>query len=938
MINKRYYNKAVLWVVYCLLILTPVFGLGALILTYIDYVHKEHIEQKALRKQAEVRAKSNFFIPNHFTHITISQLAMALKIDQQGEGKQTNKLLDRAYAQFLTKTQIYIFDKNGKIMRLDNRPVLNSRIMENFWSFLTNQNKSLEILNRYRIGFEVIFKRPFLVHSAIYSESQLIRMSDNQGYWFWERFDDGGGIVVIVHSLPCQKDIAMYSLDTFFKGELARIKISEDVDKIYNCDSHSELFEKIDDKLINRNSFWIYHNNYLWTKVASDNVEILSCRYIDTNLTSNYKRWTVAILMSFLFWGSAFWWKYCYSAEFISIRLKFSVFLLYVICVPLTLVLFLVFYLANHQQNLTRETTIKNISEKLFDIDRNMNMHIEDHINCYRKISVTDGVSEGRLELMNRHAQKLYSDYRLHCLELYDSELVPAYRLNDNINLLNLRALSDTVAKNTASAYLKDRFDKDFFKHGQEIDQRVRDLTQGADTGLQHLLQSPDSIHQMELGNLNMILYWNKYKDSEHNFTLIVIGQTMEKAFRNYLIKVSNTRLAIDNIQLIFGAFNVSTGEFLSEHSYPYYLQLLSRWASEQKTPVSSNIRINNKDYLVVAIPSASLDNWTLFSLIPSQVLDEKIANFMFNAVVAIILTIVSAFLAAVFLADSFLKPVAELKGGVEALKTRDGQFRISHISTDEFGQLAMLFNEMIEEAHEMNLAMVVQKNLMPEKPPKFDGYDIALQSIYAADLGGDYVDAFLMPDGKLCTLIGDVTGHGVSSALLMAMARTTVFYSIEQKLGIIGCMRNLNKLVVKLMKRRKRMTFFMGQIDNSNNVLTFSNAGHPYPVICSKEGVVKELEMDHFPLGTSANDNLIEENQKIELCDVIVMFTDGLIETINDDGEEFGYERWFNCIQKMRSKSATEIKDALIKSVTEYSNNRPQSDDFTLLVIKRTH
>lgn len=274
---------------------------------------------------------------------------------------------------------------------------------------------------------------------------------------------------------------------------------------------------------------------------------------------------------------------------------------------------------------------------------------------------------------------------------------------------------------------------------------------------------------------------------------------------------------------------------------------------------------------------------------------------------------------------------------GITALRERRTRYRVPVLSRDELGDLAVLFNRMIEDLGEMELARVVQESLIPSEMPKVAGYEIDLVNITASDLGGDYCDALRMKDGRLLVLIGDVTGHGVSSALLMAMAKAAVFQFSEESRELIDLMNSLNKLIYRLLKRKKLMTFFAGVIEPLTGRLTYANAGHPFPLVHRADGGVEELKDVHLPLGLSdTRTRFVAHEIVLNPGDTLVMFTDGLAEAMNAAGEMFTYDRLEALVGELPDLSAHDVRERLVEEFRRHHQSPELDDDLTLVILKR--
>jgi serine phosphatase RsbU (regulator of sigma subunit) len=240
-----------------------------------------------------------------------------------------------------------------------------------------------------------------------------------------------------------------------------------------------------------------------------------------------------------------------------------------------------------------------------------------------------------------------------------------------------------------------------------------------------------------------------------------------------------------------------------------------------------------------------------------------------------------------------------------------------------------------------LSLAREVQQNLLPRKGPRIGELDIAGRSIYCDETGGDYYDFIVDEtgrDGQIGIAIGDVSGHGISSALLMATARS----SLRQRSSLPGStadiMTDVNRQLARDVEDSGQfMTMFYLSIDPTKKLLRWVRAGHD-PAIFYDPATdsIDELGGSGIALGVMENWNY-EEYTKADLRkgQVIFLSTDGIAEARNQKGEMFGKEPIYDIIRKNSSSSADKIIDELIESLNGYQKGAIIEDDITLVVIK---
>ncbi len=238
-------------------------------------------------------------------------------------------------------------------------------------------------------------------------------------------------------------------------------------------------------------------------------------------------------------------------------------------------------------------------------------------------------------------------------------------------------------------------------------------------------------------------------------------------------------------------------------------------------------------------------------------------------------------------------------------------------------------------------LAREVQQNLLPHNSPQIRTLDIAGRSIYCDETGGDYYDFIVEETGgdkAVGIAIGDVSGHGISSALLMATARS----SLRQRSSLPGSaadiLNDVNRQLAKDVEDSGQfMTMFYLSIDPTRKRLRWVRAGHDPAIFYDPAtDVMDELEGSGIALGVM-EDWQYEEYTKTDLQkgQIIFLSTDGIAEARNQSGEMFGKEPIYDTIRNNSSSSANQIIDALIELLTGYTKRAAIEDDITLVVIK---
>ncbi len=288
---------------------------------------------------------------------------------------------------------------------------------------------------------------------------------------------------------------------------------------------------------------------------------------------------------------------------------------------------------------------------------------------------------------------------------------------------------------------------------------------------------------------------------------------------------------------------------------------------------------------------------------------------------------------------QTLIKPVNLLQTGTEAIRSRNFAFRIPWSGKDEFGRMARVFNSALADLQEMSLARDVQQQLFPKQQVETGHYDLFCKTLTMADLGGDYLDTFQLDDEKFVMVLGDVAGHGVGAAMIMAMAKSAMLNSTELLDRPAELLNRLHDLIyrTKSKKQKKIMTFQYVMVDTREHKVVFSNAGgcNPY-IVRLQSGAVEELTVPGAALGSFKNAKFNQCEINLEPGDSIVLYTDGLVESRNGQGEELGYEKFKNLLRENHSSGSQQFYERIMAANRLWRQNQPPQDDYSLMILSR--
>jgi serine phosphatase RsbU (regulator of sigma subunit)/CHASE3 domain sensor protein len=321
---------------------------------------------------------------------------------------------------------------------------------------------------------------------------------------------------------------------------------------------------------------------------------------------------------------------------------------------------------------------------------------------------------------------------------------------------------------------------------------------------------------------------------------------------------------------------------------------------------------------------------------------------------VALIGLLVASLLVVLFclyLVRSVVRPVQRVSAAARAMSGGDLRARVAggEERSAELLDMAAAFNQMasalesrtgeLEQRYdevrlEVARAATLQRQLLPERPPPGARIELAGACLPAADVGGDYFDYLVDDRGRVTLLIADVAGHGIASALLMAMVRQVVRREVLAGAAPDEVLRAANaELHDDLVTVELFVTAFCARIDRGAGVLQFANGGHNRPFLRRSDGTVSELDADGMAIGLLADAPFEAGETAFAAGDAVVLFTDGVVEAEDPDGRPLGDRRLQEMVEGMEGTAPESAVALVVGAVREHVAGRPVRDDVTVVV-----
>ncbi|MFQ5926560.1 MAG: PP2C family protein-serine/threonine phosphatase [Terriglobia bacterium] len=357
---------------------------------------------------------------------------------------------------------------------------------------------------------------------------------------------------------------------------------------------------------------------------------------------------------------------------------------------------------------------------------------------------------------------------------------------------------------------------------------------------------------------------------------------------------------------------------------------------------------------LISVTTRASLVNRHVFGTLGKAV-TVPLTLLVFFGFIFVVLEAVS-FFTGVGLSRTITRAISDLYDATRRIQAGDFAVRVHHRRRDQLGELADSFNSMaasieslLEESKErqrleseLEIARQVQEQLFPRETPRLATLELVGVCRPARVVSGDYYDYGLFVPGKLVFAIGDISGKGISAALLMATIQAALrsqLYAVRirgeaQHPSPAALVARLNQQLYETTSSEKYASLFCGFYDEAERWLTYCNAGHMPPVVLSN-GRITRLDIGGPVVGLFGNSNYKEGQVRLEPGSLLVAFTDGLTEAENAYGEEFSSDRLLAIFQRNAGMAPVRLAETLFKEVRHWVATAEPADDMTLLVAR---
>lgn len=464
-------------------------------------------------------------------------------------------------------------------------------------------------------------------------------------------------------------------------------------------------------------------------------------------------------------------------------------------------------------------------------------------------------------------------------------------------------------------------------------------LVEMDDFGFSAMTNSPDELQFVKSGGSKILMFAKLLPPEAGDMAFITVQPDLAATMKDYTRSIDPRTLVSNHQQIKLTAFNPLRYRWaISPESSTQALFEQARAAYVIGKPIFRRITENGKNVYSLCIPNSDIDDICYIGTLSFEEQEKQITKQKYYITGSAILAIILLFAIISWLMKQLIAPLVNLEFGIKALAERKFETQIPiPAGNDELVQLFKEFNYMMGESYDMQIAKNVQEGLITQTFPQTDDYKISGISVPANDLGGDCLTSMALSDGRILFLVGDLTGHSIGSALMMAFVRSVCFnWSQRNEYDPEILADDIDKMLRNNQIERMFMGIICGVLNPENGIIKFVTRGHIYPLFLRNDGTSEWLGKPALPLGIGKEKPSKVLKTRLLPGERMLCISDGIIEIASGSGFTTGYET----VEKWAMQNIKEEGQMWLKSIhnefVNWCNERKihQTDDLTLFTI----
>lgn len=748
----------------------------------------------------------------------------------------------------------------------------------------------------------------------------------------WEAINDDQGLRSIVNAVNLGNDsivtgfASLHELDQPFMGRHQHIK-NEVVMALARYENSSE-------QMIESRSAQIV------VQLLNPHTRIFALSMKDEDIYNPDQMRVLVVtraILIYLLIGLLVYFNFRVRRAFFSIRWKLLLLFLYANVAPLTVLGAIAYdYLQNRKVSLRNEIQLES-ARLLRDIDNRFKIQSKEFTQRLNTLLDRINQENGNRMLDDKEIEKIAVS-----LQAFSPSEAFLIDRNGRMNFAfgsggrNI-SHSTSYVKNIADAMLK--YHNRIITVADKSDMLSKIADPEHSDFVRNSIRDSSKIWPMSVGDSMKMGYWNMLGDKQNyqnNYFLLLMWDedVFQRLFLDqYFSSMKRTGLLAGTFARTVNSNEVIPAAAGDSAELVSFLKTVAHSSGN----IYASLRLASQECLATGWRGKNM-NYTCFAVVyPTSDIESEIASIIHRLLTGAFLSIMLTIIIAMAVARQFLEPVKALSDAATAVSRHDYRYRINIPDKDEFGHLGQTMNSMIEGLGELEIAKIVQESLFPERQPVFKPFSIYGQSVVMTTLAGDYFDFVEIGNDGLGIMIGDVAGHGISAALIMAMAKAGVkMASEEEKLDTCRFTAELHRIVCSLKTGRlkRMMTFQYLVLDRHSANIRVTNAGHCYPLLVdSGQQRTEYLEIPGTPLGAGKLPHYQSVSMQLQPGQALILYTDGVAEAHAASGQVMGYERFARLALLNYSDDAKTFYRRIYNACLEWSGNE-SNDDLTMILL----
>lgn len=842
---------------------------------------------------------------------------------------------------------VYPLSAQGELLNPpENRARAKSTIQRLWRYFLYGDRGPIEQFQKIANGFLGRSWEHWSSWQGARGRLQKFRGSNGEGYLFWDvdTYSDEGGIVFVLWTVPQTEDVVQAGVRRLPIPDGAEVFLQKRSGELLSLRGTlaSPTLELVAQHSKNAHSGVVRLNDRIWTTFSTDEFTYFMGFVASRETLEATRRGGMMVLGLLLLIGFfvGHRWIVLGRDAYLSIRIKMVFLFLYALMIPTLGLLTLSYQTFRETERGLQDELRKLGSEALSSLDEgflNEPERFRKAMNRYREL-FRDPAAVARFREILRHDR----DSRVFwSLELRDGTgnpiytAGPSFAADEFLSKLIRKMFCDGIKR-----FIPHRFDgvpgespNASVMQGYMVDS----LMDSDELGLTRFFESPGMVRRLSLPKLETFFYWDFYTNSSEPAAMINGAMDFKIAMERYLkstfLKIRQPTtvpmklFAMD--AFLDRWFPTTSGVTREMRGFAKRL-----WLSRERQ--FDRLTWGGKTWIAVGIPGKQIPEYSYLALVSEERVVETLGKLKRAIALGLIVTVLLTLLLGWLLSDTLLLPIGELGKGIQAIRQQQTKFRLSHFSKDELGDLSSAFNDMMEHLADLNAGKQVQEQLFPNASLELGGYKVFGVSRPATHLGGDYFDYVRLDDRQFLVLIGDVTGHGIPAALIMAMSKAIILTSTASHETPEEMLSKLNRAIHSVMKGRRLMSMGVAWVRPFDHQIDYVHLGHTFPIIWRATGAIEFVTGTGMPVGTPATLRIKRIPINLNPGDRLVFYTDGLVESLVESSKEDAFGLFGKFLAQQPALPLIETCEGVIRNHPFFATGAPQPDDFTVVMLER--